>query len=132
MDQVESRTQGGETSDMRNGVDHGAMQANSAAHATVDKIAGAARPAVDKLADSAHQAVDKMTSLASTAADTFQQKRVQLNTAGAELADNARTYVRANPIAAVGIAAAVGFILSRVMKSRRTVHRSMPIDTSQH
>lgn len=118
MDQAESRTQSTGTSDMRNGIDHGAMQAGSAAHATVDRLADAARPAVDKLAGSAHQAVDKVTSLASSAADTYEQKRVQLNTASAELVENARIYVRANPIAAISIAAAAGFILSRVMKSR--------------
>jgi ElaB/YqjD/DUF883 family membrane-anchored ribosome-binding protein len=121
MDQTEPRSQDAGASDMhevRNGIDQGALRAGSAAHETVDKIADAARPAVDKLAGSAHQAVDKMTSLASSAAATFDQKRVQLNTASAELVDNARTYVRANPIAAISIAAAVGFILSRVLKSR--------------
>jgi ElaB protein len=121
MDQTESRSQGlgtNEGHEVRNGIDHSATRAGTAAHETVDKLAGAARPAVDKLAGSAHQAVDKMTSLASSAAETFEQKRIQLNTASAELVDNARTYVRANPIAAISIAAAVGFILSRVMKSR--------------
>jgi ElaB/YqjD/DUF883 family membrane-anchored ribosome-binding protein len=118
MDPTESRNPSRGTNEMRNGIDQSAMQAAGAAHETVNKLAGTARPAVDKLAGSAHQAVDKMTSLAASAAETFEQRRVQLNTASAELVDNARTYVRANPIAAISIAAAVGFILSRVLKSR--------------
>lgn len=118
MDQTESSGQKPATNEVRNGIDRSATRAGTSAHETVDRIAGAARPTVDKLADSAHQAVDKMTSLASSAAETFEQKRIQLNTASAELVDNARVYVRANPMAAIGIAAAVGFILSRVLKSR--------------
>jgi ElaB/YqjD/DUF883 family membrane-anchored ribosome-binding protein len=75
-------------------------------------------PAVDKLAASAHQAVDRMTSFASSAAERFGQRRTQLNAAGMEAVATARGYVRANPIAAVTLAAAVGFVLSKMMKSR--------------
>jgi ElaB/YqjD/DUF883 family membrane-anchored ribosome-binding protein len=75
-------------------------------------------PAVDKLGVSAHHAVDRMTSLASSAAERFGRGRTQLNAAGAEAVASARGYVRANPIAAITLAAAVGFILSKMMKSR--------------
>lgn len=118
MDQIESGSQNSGSNDMRNGVDYQAQRAGSTAHDTVDRLANAARPAVDRLADTAHSAVDRMTNFASTAASSLGQRREQLNTVSAELVDNARTYVKANPIAAISIAAAVGFVLSRMMRSR--------------
>ncbi|HYD78827.1 MAG TPA: hypothetical protein VEC06_03385 [Paucimonas sp.] len=118
MEQTGSGNQASGSAEMRSGADQGVAGASGAARETEDRTAGSVRPTVDRLAGSAHQAVDKVTSFASSAAETWGQRRAQLNTVGAELVENARTYVRANPIAAVGIAAVAGFVLSRVLRSR--------------
>lgn len=117
MEQTGSSNQGTGSNEIRNGVDRSATR-NASAHSAVDRLASAARPAVDRLAETAHQTVDRVTTMASSAAGTLQQKREQLTTVSDELIDDARTYVRANPMAAIGIAAAVGFVLSRILKSR--------------
>jgi len=118
MDQTESSSQNAGSTEALNGTGYGTNSRAASAHDTVDRLANAARPAVDRLASSAHSAVDRMTTFASSAASTLGQRREQFSTQGAELAESARTYVRENPMAAVGIAAAVGFLLSRIMSSR--------------
>ncbi len=117
MEQTESSTQGLGTNEIRNGIDRTATR-STAVHGTVDRLANAARPAVDRLAETAHQTVDRVTTFASSAAQSFQQKRGEYGTRGNEMVGEARTYVRENPLASIGIAAAVGFVLSRILKSR--------------
>lgn len=118
MDITGKAIQGLESGEARNGIDHSVHPATVSAHNTVDKLADAARPAVDRLASTAHQTVDKFASVASTAAETLQEKKVQMNTMGAELIGDCRNYVRTNPLASIGIAAFAGFILSRLFSSR--------------
>lgn len=109
--------QGTGSNEIRNGLDKSTSRSASA-HDAVDRLASAARPAVDRLAETAHHTVDRFSTMASSAAGTLQQKREQLSSASSEWTDEARTYVRANPMQAIGIAAAVGFVLSWLMKSR--------------
>jgi ElaB/YqjD/DUF883 family membrane-anchored ribosome-binding protein len=117
MEQTGINNQGTGSNEIRNGLDKTSGRSASA-HSAVDRIADAARPAVDRLAETAHQTVDRVSTMASSAAGTLQQRRDQLTSASGEWADEARTYVRANPMQAIGIAAAVGFVLSWMMKSR--------------
>lgn len=73
---------------------------------------------IDKAFTSAHEAVDKIATAASQAVDALGEKGEQLKDAEHRLMDNCNGYVRANPIASVGIAVAAGFILSRLLSGR--------------
>ncbi|MET0168087.1 MAG: hypothetical protein ABW318_24240 [Vicinamibacterales bacterium] len=92
-------------------------QAGASAHGTIDKVSDAARPAVDQLASGAHQAVDKIAGAAGQAVKTLGIKGEQLSDAQARLAEAGRNYVRQNPMMAMGIAIAAGFVLSHVLRS---------------
>lgn len=91
-------------------------QASAGAHNAIDKVSDAARPMVDRLASGAHQAVDKIASAAGQAAETIGVKGEQLKNAQAQALEQARVYVREHPVAALGIAVAAGFVLSRLMR----------------
>jgi ElaB/YqjD/DUF883 family membrane-anchored ribosome-binding protein len=71
---------------------------------------------VDKIASSAHQAVDRIASAATSAASQFGVKGDDVLAAKDRMLDSAREYVREKPIAALGIALAAGFIISRIMR----------------
>lgn len=95
-------------------VDH----AGTGAHNVIDKVSDAARPMVDRMASRAHQAVDKVASAAGQAAETLGVKGEQLKNAQIQAMQQCRGYVRANPVTALGIAVAAGFLLSRLLRSR--------------
>lgn len=84
----------------------------------MDQVASNAHGTVDRLASGAHRAVDKIVDAAGSAATTFSQRREQVTVASSELADDVRNYVQQNPLASIGIAAAIGFIFSRLVSSR--------------
>lgn len=92
-------------------------QASSGAHDAIDKASDVARPAVDRLASGAHQAVDKFASVASQAADSLGVKGDQLMKFQERAMEQARGYVRENPVASLGIALAAGYLLSRLLRS---------------
>ena len=94
-------------------------QASTGAHDVINKVSDAARPMVDRLASGAHQAVDKIASAAGQAAETLGVKGEQLKNAQAQALEQARIYVREHPVAALGIAVAAGFVLSRVLRWTR-------------
>src|SRR5690348_14246551 len=81
----------------------------------IDQIATGAHGTVDRLASGAHRAVDRIADVAGSAAGTFAQKRGQVTAASYDLADDVRNYVQENPLASIGIAAAIGFIFSRLV-----------------
>jgi ElaB/YqjD/DUF883 family membrane-anchored ribosome-binding protein len=73
---------------------------------------------VDNAANSAHEAVDKIASTTNQAAETLAGKGEQLKNSEQQLMENCRSYVRDNPITSLGLAAAAGFLLSRLMSGR--------------
>ena len=95
-------------------VDH----ASTGAHDVIDKVSGAARPMVDRMASGAHRAVDKIASAAGQAAETIGVKGEQLKDIQARAMQQGRGYVRENPLMALGIAIAAGFLLGRLWSSR--------------
>ena len=101
-------------------MDHGVDKASAVAHDTINKISSNARPAVERLTAGAHQAVEKMMSVASATADTVSQKSGQLMDAQERLVEDCRVYVRQKPVTAVAIAVGIGYLLTRVMGSRRS------------
>ena len=75
---------------------------------------------IDKAADSAHEAYDKIANATGHAAKALGEKGEQLKNAEQQLLKNCRSYISDNPITSVGIAAGVGFLLSRLLSSRQT------------
>lgn len=73
---------------------------------------------IDNAFNTAHEAVDKIANAASHAAEALGEKGEQLKKAEHRMMDNCHGYVRANPIASIGIAVAAGFVLSRLLSSR--------------
>jgi len=73
---------------------------------------------VDKAAKSAHEAVDKIASATNQASEALSEKGTQLKNTEQQWVENCRVYVRDNPITSLGIAAAAGFLLSRVLSGR--------------
>jgi len=92
--------------------------ANAGAHAKIDRVSDVARGAVDSLAAGAHQGFDKATDVASQAVETFDAKREKLEAAQAKLIESGRSYVQRNPLTSLGIATAVGYVVSLLLKSR--------------
>jgi len=84
----------------------------------IDQIADSAHGTVDRLASGAHRTVDRIADAAGSAAGAFAQKREQMTAASYDLADDVRGYVQQNPLTSIGIAAAIGFIFSRLVSSR--------------
>jgi len=93
-------------------------KAGAGVHGAIDKVSDAARPMVDRITSGAHQAVDKIASAAGQAAETLGVKGEQLKNAQAQAMEQARIYVRENPLAALGIAVAAGYLLSRLLRFR--------------
>jgi len=73
---------------------------------------------IDKASQSAHEAVDKIASATNQAAEALGEKGEQLQNAEQQLMASCRGYVRDNPITSLGIAAAAGFLLSRLLSGR--------------
>ena len=73
---------------------------------------------IDKASKSAHEAVDKIASAGNQAAETLGEKGERLKNTEQQLMENCRGYVRDNPITSLGIAAAAGFLLSRLLSGR--------------
>jgi len=83
-----------------------------------DSIAAGLAPMVDRVATTAHDAVDKAASAANAAAKTIGQKGDELNKLQARYLDVCREQVRGNPLAALGIALAAGFVISFLLSRR--------------
>ncbi len=92
--------------------------ATSGAHHAIDKAKEAARPAVDRVAAGAHTVVDKIAGAATNAAEILGEKGDQLKAAQARATEASRDYIRENPLTSIGIAMAVGFLLSRLVSTR--------------
>jgi ElaB/YqjD/DUF883 family membrane-anchored ribosome-binding protein len=69
---------------------------------------------LEKVSDSAHDAFHKVASASSHAVEALGEKGEQLRSTEQQLVKGCRSYISHNPIASVGIAAAIGFLLSRL------------------
>lgn len=97
---------------------HGIEKVGSGANQAIDKISDAARPAVDRIASNAHQAVDTAKDIASHAAETLGVKAEHLKEAQTHLTQACSNYMRSNPLVSLGIAAGIGFLISRLMSTK--------------
>jgi ElaB/YqjD/DUF883 family membrane-anchored ribosome-binding protein len=71
---------------------------------------------VDRLSQTAHEAVDKAASVASSYAERFGNKGEQLMQIQEDWVSTARDYVRENPLQALGIAVAAGYLLHMITR----------------
>lgn len=86
--------------------DAAARRAQATAHDTVDRAARGVHDTVDRIADSAGRA-----------ASTLSEKGEQFAETGERVMAQTRSYVQTHPVAAIGIAVAAGFLLSRLLRS---------------
>jgi ElaB/YqjD/DUF883 family membrane-anchored ribosome-binding protein len=70
--------------------------------------------AIERLSGGAHEAVERVTSVARSAASRVGQVNEHVMAAKDEWIDTTREYVREHPLAAVGIAISIGYLLSRL------------------
>lgn len=76
----------------------------------------AIKPAIERAAAMAHQAVDKAAGAAAPTADWLSGRSEELIAKKKKLVADSRDYVAAHPLKAIGIAALVGFVLSRFFR----------------
>jgi len=72
----------------------------------------------DKVSNSAHAAYDKIADATSQAAETLGEKGEQLKKTEQQLMKSCSGFISDNPITAVSIAVATGFLLSRLVSRR--------------
>ena len=73
---------------------------------------------IERVSTTAHDAVDRVAQTASDYAERFGEQAEALMEMKDNWVEGARDYVREHPIAALGIAAAAGYVLSMLMRSR--------------
>lgn len=99
-----------------NEVTNAAERLRTSAHERVDRVSESVQPAVDRLSASAHKTIDQVTGVASTAVETVAAKTEQVKELQDKFAEECRQYVQAHPIKALGYAAAIGFVLTRLLR----------------
>ncbi|HKQ30383.1 MAG TPA: DUF883 C-terminal domain-containing protein [Burkholderiales bacterium] len=95
-------------------------KATQGVHEIVDKVANmadeAARNAIPAAQQFAHKALDKAEAGAAPAAAWLDEHAGDLNVAQEKLLEDTRNYIRENPLKSIGIAFAVGLVLSRIVR----------------
>lgn len=111
------------TSGMLDKTEDAVNKASLSAHAVVNSIVGVAdeaaskaKPAIDQVAEMAHHAVDKAAGTVAPTVEWLNDQGESINAAQKQLVADARNYVSANPLKAVGMAAVAGFVLDRLIR----------------
>jgi ElaB/YqjD/DUF883 family membrane-anchored ribosome-binding protein len=94
------------------------MQGSSPGSSTAERIAEQANAGVSRLADTAHETMDRMSEFASHAASRLGSRGRDLVDMQGRAFESARSYVREHPVAAIGIALAVGLLVSKLTSRR--------------
>ena len=96
---------------------HAALDsAISSANSAIDDVADKVKPMLGRVAESAHHAVDRAASLAEAPAEWLSRKGDDLKHTQEKALTDAREYVLANPLKAVGIALVAGVLIGRIMR----------------
>jgi ElaB/YqjD/DUF883 family membrane-anchored ribosome-binding protein len=95
---------------------HGSSQGGATRFA--ENLAGKAGTSLDQLQQSAQQTVDRVTEAATQAAQRLSAHSDELWALQGRAMESTRSYVREHPIAAIGIAIAIGLLLSRLTSRR--------------
>lgn len=97
------------------------MQGSTPGAATASQYAEKLEQAaagLSRLSDTAHQTMDRVTQAASHAASRLGERGEELWALQGRAADTARSYVREHPIATIGIAIALGLLISKLTSRR--------------
>lgn len=86
------------------------------AHTAVDNAEQALQSATERLARAAHQAVDSLSEYSGRAEERLRTTTQVAGERSREIVDQVRQYVLDHPVAAIGIAAGVGFVLGMLMR----------------
>lgn len=73
---------------------------------------------IDRLSESAHSAVDRAAQGAAQVAERFGEKGEELLALKDDYVEQARDYVKENPIMALGIALAAGYLFGKITSWR--------------
>ena len=87
-------------------------------HNAVSDAERALQSATERLADAAHRAVDTLSDYTGRAEDRVRDTTRVASERSREYIDQVRDYVEAHPVAAIGIAAGVGFAFGILMRPR--------------
>ena len=83
---------------------------------TLEEVSARAGSGAARLGERAHQAVDQMSPRVQAMAGRLGEHSEEWMARRDEMMDSVRTYVREKPLVAIGIAAGVGFLLSRILR----------------
>jgi ElaB/YqjD/DUF883 family membrane-anchored ribosome-binding protein len=83
-----------------------------------ENLADKATESLGRLSESAQQTMNRVTDAASQAANRLSERGQELWEMRGEAVDTARSYVREHPIATIGIAIAIGLLISRLTTRR--------------
>jgi ElaB/YqjD/DUF883 family membrane-anchored ribosome-binding protein len=72
----------------------------------------------ERVSETAHSAVDRAVQTAEQIAERFGEKGDELLSMKDDYIDSAREYVRENPLAAIGIALAAGYLFGKITSWR--------------
>jgi ElaB/YqjD/DUF883 family membrane-anchored ribosome-binding protein len=82
---------------------------------TTEDVANKANEKLSQFTDAAQQTIDRVTQAASNAAGRLSARGEELWAMRDQATETARTYMREHPLATIGIAVAIGLILSRLL-----------------
>ncbi len=98
----------------------GVEDTRNKAHEGIDKAAQAAAPVMDRLSSTAHSAVDRLSGFASDASSRLSGKASQFKDVQSQVVADTRQRIREQPMAALAVAAAAGFLLRQLfLRGRR-------------
>ena len=93
-----------------------ANEAADRAHDAVERAADKIRPTMNRITESAHSAIDKLADQAVPAAEWAEEKTRVAQDQAQRWADQCGAMVRDRPVTMLAAAAAVGYLLGRVMR----------------
>lgn len=93
-----------------------ANEAADRAHDAVERAADKIRPTMNRITETAHSAIDKLADKAVPAAEWAEEKTRVAQDQAQRWADQCGAMVRDRPVTMLAAAAAVGYLLGRVMR----------------
>ena len=96
----------------------GSTQGGATTTQAAEAIATRAGEKISNLTSAAQDTYDRVKTAASQAANRLSERSDELWALQERATDTARTYMREHPLATIGIAVAVGLILSRLLSRR--------------
>ena len=94
------------------------MQGSTPAAAGGQEVAERATAKLSQLSDTAQQTMERLTQAASEAASRLGERTHDFWEAQGPAVEKARTYMREHPMVTIGVAVAIGLVLSRLLTRR--------------